>query len=169
MPQYLVHTPVELLPLSEPDKRISHTSGSSVAIQQASALRHGCLPIRIRQSHRGFTPCIVSMLFLSRSTIRGDLRSAGVSRVIAMTLRRTGPHHSRRGHSGPSFYIGRGTQGSAGRVYSPRALLVARLVTCLSLNSSMLSGTPGCRLCARLLRARRLACACMERIGTFPK
>ncbi len=32
----------------------------------------------------------------------------------------------------------------------------------------MLSGTPGSRLCARLYRARRVACACMERIGTFP-
>ena len=31
VPQYLVHTPVELLPLIEPDKRISHTYGSSVS------------------------------------------------------------------------------------------------------------------------------------------
>ena len=30
MPQYLIHFTVELLPLSEPDKRLSHTSGSSV-------------------------------------------------------------------------------------------------------------------------------------------
>jgi len=33
----------------------------------------------------------------------------------------------------------------------------------------MLSGTPGCRFCARLLRACRVACARMEGIGTFPK
>ena len=30
VPQYLLHITVELLPLTEPDKRISHTSGSSV-------------------------------------------------------------------------------------------------------------------------------------------
>jgi len=30
VPQYLVHITVELLPLTEPDKRLSHTSGSSV-------------------------------------------------------------------------------------------------------------------------------------------
>ena len=30
MPQYLFHIPVVLLPLPEPDKRISHTYGSSV-------------------------------------------------------------------------------------------------------------------------------------------
>ena len=30
VPQYFVHTIVVPLPLSEPDKRISHTSGSSV-------------------------------------------------------------------------------------------------------------------------------------------
>ncbi len=41
VPQYLVHTPVELPPLSEPDKRLSHTSGSSVAIQQVPAYDTG--------------------------------------------------------------------------------------------------------------------------------
>ena len=30
VPQYWVHITVELLPLTEPDKRLSHTSGSSV-------------------------------------------------------------------------------------------------------------------------------------------
>ena len=30
VPQYLFHIPVDLLSLSEPDKRLSHTSGSSV-------------------------------------------------------------------------------------------------------------------------------------------
>jgi hypothetical protein len=50
------------------------------------------------------------MFLLSRSTTRGDLRSAGVSRFFAMPLRPTGPHHSRRGPPSPSFYIGRGTR-----------------------------------------------------------
>ena len=31
VPQYLFHVPVDLLPLSEPDKRLSHTSGSSAS------------------------------------------------------------------------------------------------------------------------------------------
>jgi len=48
------------------------------------------------------------------------------------------------------------------------SLVVARLVTCLPLCSSMLSSTPGCRLRARLYRTHRMACACSERIGTFP-
>ena len=48
VPQYLVHTPVELLPLIEPDKRISHTYGSSVSHQRASALRQGFRSTRIR-------------------------------------------------------------------------------------------------------------------------
>ena len=48
--------------------------------------------------HRVFAPCIASMFLPSRSTHRGDLRSAGVSRVIARPLRHTGPHHLRRGH-----------------------------------------------------------------------
>jgi len=56
------------------------------------------------------TPCIVSVFLLSRSTNRGDLRSAGVSRFIATPLRLAGPHHSRRGHPTSSFYIGRGTR-----------------------------------------------------------
>ena len=30
VPQYLVHISVDLLSLTEPDKRLSHTSGSSV-------------------------------------------------------------------------------------------------------------------------------------------
>ena len=50
------------------------------------------------------------MFLLSRSTTRGALRSAGVSRFIAMPLRLTGPHHSRRGPPPPSFYIERGTR-----------------------------------------------------------
>ena len=65
----------------------------------------------------------------------------------------------------PSFYIGRGTRGTT-RTDSPRARYVARLVTCLSSSSSMLSGTPGCRWRARRSRAYRVACARMEGIGT---
>ena len=69
----------------------------------------------------------------------------------------------------PLFTLGTVLRGLlAGWIPQEPRVLVARLVTCLSLNSSMLSGTPGCRLRARLYRARRLACARMERIGTFP-
>jgi len=50
------------------------------------------------------------VFLLSRPTNRGDLRSAGISRFIARPLRLSGPHHSRRGHPTPSFYIGRGTR-----------------------------------------------------------
>ena len=48
------------------------------------------------------------------------------------------------------------------------SLFVARLVTCLPLCCSMPSTTPGGRLCARLCRTHRLACAQKERIGTLP-
>ena len=93
-------------------------------------------------SHRFITPCIASMFLLSRSTFRGDLRSAVISRFIARPLRHTGPHHLRRGHPASSFYVGYGTRAWCGRLpKSPGN--VARLVTCLSLSSSMLSGTPG--------------------------
>jgi hypothetical protein len=46
----------------------------------------------------------------SQSTNRGDLHSSGVSRVIVRPLQLFGPHHSRRGHSTTSFYIGRRMQ-----------------------------------------------------------
>ena len=73
-----------------------------------------------------------------------------------------------KGRRDPTSHCPYGTRAWCGRLpKSPGN--VARLVTCLSLSSSMLSGTPGCRLCARLLRAHRLACARMEGIGTFPK
>ena len=48
VPQYLIHTSVELLPLSELDKRLSRAYGSSVSLQQASALRHGFRSTRMR-------------------------------------------------------------------------------------------------------------------------
>ena len=41
---------------------------------------------------------------------RGDLRSAWVRRLFARPLQLSGPHHSRRGHPLPSFYIGQGTR-----------------------------------------------------------
>ena len=103
VPQYLVHITVELLPLTEPDKRISHTSGSSAA---HSVFTYPC---QIR-SHLNFAPCIASVFLLSRSNSRGDLRSAGVSRLFAKPLRLSDPHHSRRGHLTPSFHIGRDTR-----------------------------------------------------------
>ena len=52
VPQYLDRITVVLLPLSEPDKRISHTSGSSVI---HSASLHS--PLRVR------SVAIVSSLF----------------------------------------------------------------------------------------------------------
>jgi hypothetical protein len=62
------------------------------------------------RSHYNSTPCIVPMFPFLRTTNRGDLRSAGISRFIARPLRLSGPHHSRRGHPLPSFYIGQGTR-----------------------------------------------------------
>ena len=41
VPQYLVHTAVELLPLTEPDKRLSQHPAPRPVIQRASARRHG--------------------------------------------------------------------------------------------------------------------------------
>ncbi len=124
-------------------------------------------PCQIR-SHRFFTPCIVPVFLLPRSTHRGDLRSAGISRFFATPLRLTGPHHSRRGLLLPSSHIGQNTRELADD--SPKgSSFVARLVTCLPLCSSMLSSTPGGWLCARLYRTHHLACATLERIGTLPK
>ena len=129
MPPYFVHIIVVPLPLSEPDKRISHTSGSSVSHSVADSqvihiadvvieagkhqrrfpARLFSYPCQV-SCHRFSVPCITSMFPLPRPTSRGDLRSAGVSRFIARPLRHTGPHHSRRGHPPPSFYIGRSTR-----------------------------------------------------------
>jgi hypothetical protein len=53
---------------------------------------------------------MVLVFLLPWSTNRGNLRSAVVTRLIATPLQLTGPHHSRRGHPTPSFYIGRGTR-----------------------------------------------------------
>jgi hypothetical protein len=79
-------------------------------------------PCQIR-SHCFFTPCIVPVFLLSRSTHRGDLRSAGISRFFATPLRLTGPHHSRRGLLLPSFHIGQDTRDL--RII-PQGLLVRR-------------------------------------------
>ena len=65
------------------------------------------------------------MFLLSRLTHRGNLRSAGVSRFLAMPLRLTGPHHSRRGRPLPSFYIGQDTRVLPLRL-SPQGLLARR-------------------------------------------
>ena len=67
----------------------------------------------------------MSVFLLSRSTHRGDLRSAGISRFFAMPLRLTGPHHSRRGHFLPSFYIGQNTRVLPLRLI-PQGLLARR-------------------------------------------
>ena len=65
------------------------------------------------------------MFPLSRLTHRGDLRSAGISRLFATPLRLTGPHHSRRGHLLPSFHIGQDTRVLPLRMI-PQELLVRR-------------------------------------------
>ena len=72
-------------PLAEPDKRISHTSGSSV--NHSESLRPTFSYPRQVRAHWLFTPCIVPMFLLSRSINRGDLHSAGISRFIAIPLR----------------------------------------------------------------------------------
>ena len=66
------------------------------------------------------------VFLLSRLTHRGDLRSAGISRLFATPLRLTGPHHSRRGHLLPSFHIGQDTRVLPLRLI-PQGLLVRRL------------------------------------------
>ena len=62
---------------------------------------------------------------LSRATYRGDLRSAIITRFNARPWRLSGPHHSRRGHPWPSFYIGPGTRVLPLRSI-PRGLLARR-------------------------------------------
>ncbi len=107
VPQYFVPITVVPLPLSEPDKRISHTSGSSVSHSVGLCPTYPC---RVN-CHPFSVPCITLMFLLLRPTSRGDLRSAGITRLIARPSRCTGPHHSRRCPSLPSFYIGQGTRG----------------------------------------------------------
>ena len=56
-------------------------------------------------------PCIAIVVSPFHGQLnRGDLRSARVRRLIARPLQLSGPHHSRRGHPLPSFYIGQGTR-----------------------------------------------------------
>jgi len=88
------------------------TSGSSARL---SAWAYPCQS-RCHYYH----PLHGGSVSLSRSTNREDLRSAGISRFSAKPLRPTGPHHSRRGHFMPSFYIGHDTRVLPLRI-SPRA------------------------------------------------
>src|SRR5512139_717148 len=57
VPQYLFHIPVDLLPLSEPDKRISHTSGSSVGpsvgLRSTTRVQVFAEPAGLRPLHTG--------------------------------------------------------------------------------------------------------------------
>jgi len=71
--------------------------------------------------HEALAPCIASMFLLSQSTLREDLRSAGVSRFFARPLRYTGPLRSRRGHPLPSCYIAVRYSGTSIAGDSPRA------------------------------------------------
>ena len=86
----------------------------------------------------------------SRAIDRGNLRSAGISRFIAIRCGCTGLHPSHRRLLAASFYIGDHTRllSSRSGMLSPRTFGVfsdARLVTPTSLSCSMLSATPGCQ------------------------
>jgi hypothetical protein len=123
-------------------------------------------PCQIR-CHCLFTPCIVPVFPPSRLTHRGDLRSAGVSRLLATPLRLTGPHHSRRGLLLPSFYIEQDTRVLPLRLI-PQELLVRRspgyLPAVVWLDavydpgvSALCSSLPHSPLGLRLVREDRLA------------
>ena len=96
------------------------------------------------------TPCIVPMFPLSRLINRGDLRSAVISRFIAKPLR---SYRSPSLASAPfgllllrwQTILGYYPSRSGMFHQEPSGLSDARLVTSLSLSSSMLSETPGCR------------------------
>ena len=107
---------------------VIHIIDGVIQARQYQARFLACLfpyPCQIR-SHHFSTRCIVSVFLLSRLTHRGDLRSAGISRLFATPLRLTGPHHSRRGPLLPSFYIGQDTRVLPLRLI-PQELLVRRL------------------------------------------
>ena len=111
---------VEPRSLTEPDKRLSHTSGSS----DRHSARLRALSVSDPLSLFDHSLCS-DRVSLPRSTTRGDLRSAGISRLIARPLQHSGPHHSRRGHLLPSFYIGQDTRVLPLRSI-PQELLVRR-------------------------------------------
>jgi len=83
-------------------------------------------------------------------------------------LRRTGPHHSRRGHLNTSFYIDAHTR-VLHCALPQEPWFVARLVTYLPLRNSMLSLTPGGRSALVHYRTFRIACAHDDGIGSLPK
>ena len=124
-------------------------------------------PCQVR-GHRSLAPCIASVFLLARSTSRGDLRSAGVSRVIARPLQHTGPHHSQRGHPLALFPHWAGYSGTYEDTRpKSRVPSLPWLLACLRAARCCLGprGAEG----ALVARARpRMACACTERIGTHP-
>jgi len=87
-----------------------------------------------------FHPLHGASVSFPRSANRGDLRSVGINHFLATPLRLTGPHHSRRGHPSPSFYIGRGTRVLPLRLI-PQELLVRRSPGYLPAVVSRLAGT----------------------------
>jgi hypothetical protein len=118
-------------------------------------------------SQRIVTPCIVSMFPFHGLLPVGTFAQRG---LVASSLCRCGlpvPITRDAALPRPLFTLDE-VLGVCNAILPQEPRFVARLVTCLSLNSSMLSWTPGCRFRARLYRAHRLACARMERIGTFP-
>ena len=163
--------------------RARHASSDRDRHAARAAGPRGRCSCDVRGAH-GRRPTSAHHDFVVASTHPGRARSARVTgHVCRQLVSGDHLHHgllaaSSLGHCGtpvpitgdgaiptPSFHIGRGTRGRTW-TDSPRAGTVARLVTCLSSNRSMLSGTPGGRGRARRYCALRVACACMERIGT---
>ena len=108
------------------------------------------------------------MFLLSRLTCRGGLRSAVITRLFAMPLRLTGPHHSRRGLPLPSFYFGQSTRVLPLRLI-PQELFVRRSPGYLSVVVELDAVfDPGVSAPHSSYRAHRMACASFEGIGTFP-
>ena len=84
VPQYLFHIPVDLLPLSEPDKRLSHTSGSSVSpsVRLRSTTRvqvfaePGFRPLHTGQGLLEVVPGVCPALALAVKPFEQDFSSA---------------------------------------------------------------------------------------------
>jgi hypothetical protein len=85
------------------------------------------------------------MFLHSQSIKREDLRSAVITRFIARPLRHSGPHHRDAAIPEPPFTLALVLGYFHCGQFPKSSLIVARLVTCLPLCSSMLSETPGGR------------------------
>jgi hypothetical protein len=117
------------------------------------------------------TLCIVLMFLLLRVINRGNLRSAGISRFIAKPLRSCRFPSLASASFDPlqlRWMVILGYYCSDRQCFAKDLWEYsdARLVTSLSLPSSILSATPGGRIKARLITLIRVACAHFERIST---